>query len=240
MYELREIYLNNRKEFRQRIFPVVLKGTKFHRATDRVQYIRHWEEETVKLNAALDTVARENIGPVSHNELRDYADFRRMIDDLLSLIGDMNHLKEEDHLKDNFSALIERIFSHNPPSGGGGTDKTGREKAASNHSVDIDQNIVGNGNIFSGSGNVNINTLHIYAAETKPQPEKTDSSNAGVKLKIAYNIPNLPPNYLPRPEYIDEFRAALQKESNVGVEGMGGIGKSVLAAALAHDDASLS
>lgn len=41
MYEMREIYLNNRKEFRQRIFPVVLKGTKFHRVIDRIHYMFH-------------------------------------------------------------------------------------------------------------------------------------------------------------------------------------------------------
>lgn len=62
--------------------------------------------------------------------------------------------------------------------------------------------------------------------------------------KIFFGVPNLPPNHLPRQKYIEEFRAALHKESigltgaaHVGVEGMGGIGKSVLAAALVHDEA---
>lgn len=62
--------------------------------------------------------------------------------------------------------------------------------------------------------------------------------------KIFFGVPNLPPNHLPRPKYIEEFRAVLHKESigltgaaHVGVEGMGGIGKSVLAAALVHDEA---
>ncbi|MGR0479979.1 MAG: NB-ARC domain-containing protein [Candidatus Electronema sp. V4] len=230
MYELREIYLTSRKEFRKRIFPVVLKGTKFHKTIDRIPYIRHWEEETEKLKAALDTVTRENIGSVSHNELRDYAAFRQIIDELLALIGDLNHLTEEEHLKTGFAALIERMFSQPAPDGGGGTDKTG-------NAANIGQHTIGNGNVFSGSGNVTVNNININASETAPQPKKEDSSDVGFKLKIAYNIPNLPPNYLPRPEYIEQFRAALQKESNLGMEGMGGIGKSVLAAALAHDKA---
>lgn len=199
MYELREIYLNNRKEFRQRIFPVVLQGTKFHKTIDRIPYIRHWEEETEKLNAALGTVARENIGAVSHNELRDYADFRRMIDELLALISDMNHLTEEEHLKTGFSALIERMFSHKPPAGGGGADKTDREKAVG-------------------------------------------------KLGTLFGVPDPPPNHFDRPEYLDQLRAAVLqgdtqavgitgKRQHVGVQGMGGLGKSVLAAALAHDEA---
>ncbi|MGX9728932.1 MAG: hypothetical protein ACTFAK_16940 [Candidatus Electronema sp. VV] len=61
-----------------------------------------------------------------------------MIDDeLLALIGDMNHLTQEEHLKTGFSALIERIFSHNPPSGGGGTDKTDWEKAAGDEAANL-------------------------------------------------------------------------------------------------------
>ncbi len=242
MYELREIYLNNRKEFRKRIFPVVMEGTRFHRAADRITYIKFWEEETEKLNAKLSSVSRENLSAVSHNELRDYADFRRIIDDLLALIGDMCSPTQEEHLKTGFSALIERIFSRNPPSGGGGTDKTSREKAAVNQSVDIDQNIVGNGNISSASGNITIGNVTIYAAGTTPPPEETSSQKFPAKLGTLFNVPKLPQNYLERPEYLDDFRAALQQESigltgapHVGVQGMGGLGKSVLAAALAHD-----
>lgn len=237
MYELLEIYNHDRKKFRERIFPVVLKGTRFHEATDRLPYIRFWEEETKKLNSSFNDVSRANIGISSHQELRKYVEVTNKIDDLLFLIGDMNHLKEEDHLKDNFSALIKRIFPVFPPSGGDGTDKA-------DQGANISQHIIGNGNISSLSGNVTVNNININTAETAPQPKKEDSPDVGFKLKIAYNIPNLPPNYLPRPEYIDKFRAALQKESigltgaaHLGVEGMGGIGKSVLAAALAHDEA---
>lgn len=129
MYELLEIYNHDRKKFRERIFPVVLKGTRFHKATDRLPYIRFWEEETKRLKADFGSVDMTNVGTGSHQELRKYAEVSNKIDDLLSLVGDMNHLKEEDHFKDNFSALIKRIFpdlasAENTavPSGGIGMD----------------------------------------------------------------------------------------------------------------------
>ncbi|MCI5122099.1 MAG: hypothetical protein D3908_13090 [Candidatus Electrothrix sp. AUS4] len=60
------------------------------------------------------------------------------------------------------------------------------------------------------------------------------ADNLQLPGQIIFGVPNLPPNYLPRPEYLEEFRAALQQESigltgaaHVGVQGMGGLGKSV-------------
>ena len=55
-----------------------------------------------------------------------------------------------------------------------------------------------------------------------------------------YNLPSLPEHYVPREEYLAPLRQALLSDGAaalgiVGVRGMGGIGKSVLAAALAHD-----
>lgn len=113
MYELREIYRNNRKDFRKLIFPVVMQGTHFHRAIDRIPYISFWQEETRKLEKALGTVDIKNIG-TSHQELLDYADFSRIIDKLQCLIADMNHLSEEEHLKIDFSSLIERVVDVYP------------------------------------------------------------------------------------------------------------------------------
>ena len=66
------------------------------------------------------------------------------------------------------------------------------------------------------------------------------------KLGALFAVPNLPPNFLGRPEFMRRVRDALlvdlQKpqvitggDAHVGMQGMGGIGKSVLAAALARN-----
>lgn len=247
MYELREIYLNSRKEFRKRIFPVVLKDSPLHSPEDQILYIDYWENKTKEFDNNLDMISKRNVSHDLLSKLKDYDDFAKMIGDLQSLISDMYCPKEEELRKTGFSALIERIFSHNPPSGGGGTDKTIHEKAVGNQSVDIDQNIVGNGNISSASGNITIGNVTIYAAGTAPQPEKTDFPVSSFKPGTLFNVPDPPPNYFARPDDLKEFRAALLAEGTqvvgitgkaqyIGVQGMGGLGKSVLAAAVAHDE----
>ena len=61
------------------------------------------------------------------------------------------------------------------------------------------------------------------------------------------NVPNQPPNFLPRPDELKAIKAAVLVSTNqsvavtgtahrVGVQGMGGIGKSVLTAAIARDE----
>ncbi|MCL4301570.1 MAG: hypothetical protein KJ077_38070 [Anaerolineae bacterium] len=68
----------------------------------------------------------------------------------------------------------------------------------------------------------------------------------GVGHGKLHNVPELPPHFLPRPADLAEVKAALLGADQpiaitgatrkVGLQGMGGIGKSVLAAALARDD----
>ncbi|WP_200907187.1 NB-ARC domain-containing protein, partial [Ardenticatena maritima] len=55
-----------------------------------------------------------------------------------------------------------------------------------------------------------------------------------------HNVPSLPDHYIPREEFLPPLREALLRSDAtplgiIGVQGMGGIGKSVLAAALARD-----
>src|ERR1700733_14217213 len=61
-----------------------------------------------------------------------------------------------------------------------------------------------------------------------------------------HNVPDLPQHYLPRSTYIDALKRALSSGTDsplaltavgrIGMQGMGGIGKSVLAAAVIQDD----
>ena len=68
--------------------------------------------------------------------------------------------------------------------------------------------------------------------------------SSSVKL---HGVPELPPHFLPRPNELQALKKKVLRDTNqpvavtgravrVGLQGMGGIGKSVLAAALARDD----
>lgn len=80
-----------------------------------------------------------------------------------------------------------------------------------------------------------------------PKPPLVSSLVQGTTPGRIYNVPSLPSHYLNRPEFFDPIKSALilgayQKVSISGMstryslQGMGGIGKSVLASALAHDE----
>ncbi|MBE7468959.1 MAG: hypothetical protein DPW09_03360 [Anaerolineae bacterium] len=72
------------------------------------------------------------------------------------------------------------------------------------------------------------------------------SSEPAARLGKLHYVPELPPHFLPRPDDLASVKAALLAGDKsiaitgatrkVGLQGMGGIGKSVLAAALAYDD----
>lgn len=97
------------------------------------------------------------------------------------------------------------------------------------------------GGVGAGQGGVAIGgnlygDLHLHGSSASPPKPRSESG-------IFFGVPELPPNYLPRKEYLEEFRTALQQNSigltgaaHVGVQGMGGLGKSVLAIALARDE----
>lgn len=74
----------------------------------------------------------------------------------------------------------------------------------------------------------------------------TETLEASVKSGKLINVPEFPPYFLPRTEELQILKDLVLTEINptvvvtgttckIGVQGMGGIGKSVLAAALAHD-----
>ena len=83
--------------------------------------------------------------------------------------------------------------------------------------VEIHGNIVARGNVIIGGS-------------------ETAKRRAG---RLSFNIPNLPRNYQVRASDLDDIRASLNREASTvgvfGLRGMGGIGKTVLATAVARD-----
>lgn len=107
MYELCTAF--KREDFHQSIFPVVVSGTSFNKTIERTPYIRYWENKKKELGKDLKTVDMENLGSSSHVELKEYVENCRIIDDLLTILGDMNTLTEGVHIETDFKALLDLI-----------------------------------------------------------------------------------------------------------------------------------
>jgi len=107
MYELREIY--KCRDFRSRVYPIVLAGTPFQRPIDRIPYLSYWETTAANLEAELARVGRtytRNLGEA----LDAYADFRRLMDELQAILADMNVLTEDVHVDTDFDALLKGLM----------------------------------------------------------------------------------------------------------------------------------
>ncbi|MBW4611140.1 MAG: hypothetical protein KME22_29025 [Hassallia sp. WJT32-NPBG1] len=96
---------------------------------------------------------------------------------------------------------------------------------------------------LAGVGSESIPVL-IKNPNPKPRNERRDYQLLG---QLIGDVPNLPPHFLPREEQLNPLKnkvladtnqpvAITGKSRSVGVQGMGGIGKTVLATALARDE----
>jgi hypothetical protein len=85
--------------------------------------------------------------------------------------------------------------------------------------------------------------LLLYQALSELRSDAAQAGPVPVHRRVPYfNVPALPARFVPRPELLDQARAALLAPSStgearqVGLVAMGGSGKSVLARAIARDD----
>ncbi|MBD2459114.1 hypothetical protein H6G80_34330 [Nostoc sp. FACHB-87] len=84
-------------------------------------------------------------------------------------------------------------------------------------------------------------TLKKVLQEVLPQPNQkppTNLTGADGLGELSATVPQRPLSFLPRPKEVNLLKALVVDESNqmAGVQGMGGLGKSVLAAELARDE----
>ncbi len=121
MYELRQIHEN--RNFRKRVNPIVLSGTPLYDPIDRIPYLEYWETKTAELEEALKRLKDPKYTQKSRDVLDRYAEFRRLMDKLLSDLAEMNTLTENVHLETDFAALLERI-SPDEGNGNGGAGST--------------------------------------------------------------------------------------------------------------------
>lgn len=106
MFEMVEVA--RAQGLRERIFPIVLSDAAIYKATGRIRYVQHWEDEIKTLDEALKTVRGDNLSKLQE-DLNVYAEVRRLFDGIADTLRDMNALTPEQHEGSGFEELIRRI-----------------------------------------------------------------------------------------------------------------------------------
>lgn len=107
MYEL--VQVDENRNLRERIFPIVLGDARIYKALDRLSYIKYWDEQIEQLNRAIKEIGiMTNLASITA-DLDRYARIRSNIDHLTDLLSDMNVLTPELHAVHGFSTLIRAI-----------------------------------------------------------------------------------------------------------------------------------
>lgn len=106
MFEMVEV--TKAQGLRERIFPIVLPDANIYKATGRVRYLQHWEDEIRTLDEALKTVRGDNLTKLQ-DDLNIYAEIRRLFDGIADTLRDMNALTPSQHEDTGFEELIRRV-----------------------------------------------------------------------------------------------------------------------------------
>ena len=106
MFELIEITRN--KEFRERVFPIILPDSGLYDAITRFKYILYWEAQIKELDELLKQTTGAFLDDF-HQELNLFTEIRNKITDIMAILKDMNALSLDIHQTSNFKTLIEAI-----------------------------------------------------------------------------------------------------------------------------------
>ncbi len=107
MRELLEVRRN--ADFHRRVYPVVVRGTRFYEARERIPFVKHWEQQSRQLQADIAALDRSDHLTNIRAEHDLFNDIRTAIDDLLGLLGDMNALTQDAHEQTDFADLIAAL-----------------------------------------------------------------------------------------------------------------------------------
>lgn len=107
MFELLEIAEN--KNFKDRIYPVVLGDANIYDAVGRIPYLKFWKDKIDELKEAMEGLGQEYIISIQE-ELNLFSDIRRSIDSLAATIGDMNTLTPQIHIDSDFEHIFKLLL----------------------------------------------------------------------------------------------------------------------------------
>lgn len=106
MFELTEIA--GRKDFAKAVHPIVLGDANIFDPIGRLAYVRFWEERRAELDAAMRTVAQDNLQGI-REELDLYARIRAMLAGIVDVLADMHTLTVAEHRGSDFRQLYEAL-----------------------------------------------------------------------------------------------------------------------------------
>jgi hypothetical protein len=106
MFELVEIA--DKKQFENRIFPIVLSDANIYDPIGQTQYIKHWEAKYKELDASLEGVRRTYVRGITE-QLKLYERIGANISELTAILGDMNALTPDMHHDSDFSHIYDAI-----------------------------------------------------------------------------------------------------------------------------------
>ena len=107
MFELLQIFKN--KDFYDRIFPILLEDVKIFKASDRLEFVKYWEDEAEHLDQRIRELKNlSNLQGVTE-DLNHYTEIRNNIANLTNILKDINALNVEKHIDTDFSHLMNSI-----------------------------------------------------------------------------------------------------------------------------------
>jgi hypothetical protein len=106
MFELLEIYRN--LDFKNRIFPIVLKDANIFEYSPKLQYLEYWRGKKKELDDAIMKFGSDAITVIGD----DYKINKKIFDnygEIVNILKDINSLTPDMHEADNFNTLIDAV-----------------------------------------------------------------------------------------------------------------------------------
>ena len=108
------------KQFRDRIFPVVLQDVDLDNPMKRIEYVKYWEVKRAELARAMKSLDPANLQGI-REDMDLYDRIRDKVAGLTNILRDMNALTPDMHRESNFNdlyaAIEKRMVVNIPPAG---------------------------------------------------------------------------------------------------------------------------
>ncbi len=108
MYELLQT-AKNKKNFKKRIFPLVMEDAKISRAAGRLDYVHYWEKEIDNLENKMKQGNLTHLQGI-YEDLNLYDEIRRNISRITNILKDINSLTIHRHKESGYEELYQAIM----------------------------------------------------------------------------------------------------------------------------------